>query len=789
MNEIFYLIIFGLLFGFFGFSYALGYSFVGITSDGVEIPIILQSENTDNEGKGEGDGTSVLDGMGIQKRIIINDVLGTMIFGSDDVGKATAILPYQDVSANVDFAAVIENSDVKNTFVISNFWKLYEFSGTFLVDVTPSVPNILGYSNSESKSGTNTISIQPEGIHVSGSGFRVIKVNPMDGINLIYRATMPAGASIDLVESPNDLSTLLYDGSRFVLYTGSDSSSLGGSKILYNYDVYRKYQSCGGSYGTPGVWSSNGLVYTKSSYCGWGALFIRETTTYAYSHSGTSVSPVDVFIKADPATAITPSTATYSVSNVGEYKKVNSISQSAPTSCGNRGCVGTASTTSFAVKDSSPYQTQLLTSADTEMLYTMPEGDLYLIVEPNGGTVTIKGEATTSVTSNVINISGLDAGVPYDMTQNGSVIASGVTSSAGTIVLNSIDGIDLESIALLNLYPDSLVYEGSSISSLIFDTINDKMIHTLKFPPSINTVFAWVQVPIVGTVEITDVKLDDTLQLDLNGNYTDGFIHIPVIPSYNKVSMQVNGLDFSFLYSGVLDTPDIIITDSVSSTRSISDSDNSISEKVGTYAFAIATGDGNLSAKIDMTVSGSSSLAHVYELEYDGLATFPCYSNTSHSSYVPCSNANPWVGYSATDDVVSKSQSNKVEIHVNGEYRDTVTLAVTTSPVFANIDGTSDVNTSFRSYFNSYGGNSGSVSFSWPSTFQLGAQYTFPSSVSSKTFSVSVEPGDFVEFFITSEISESNSPAYAPPAGFSVVNDYYVGRSTVTIEDASILMS
>jgi hypothetical protein len=790
MNKIFYLIIFGLLFGllfgFFGLNDVLGYSFVGITSDGVEIPIILQSENTDNDG--EGDGTSILDGMGIQKRIIKNDILGTMIFGSDDVGETTAILPYQDISASVDFAAVIETSDVKNTFAISNFWKLYEFSGTSLVDVTPTVPNILGYSDSNQMTGTNTISIQPEGIHVSGTGIRVIKINPMGGTDLIYRATMPAGASIDLVESPNDLSTLSYDGSKFVLYTGSDSSSLGGSKILYNFDVYRKYQSCGGSYGTPGVWSSNGLVYTKSAYCGWGELFIRETTTYAYSHGGTSVSPVDVYIKADPATAITPSTATYSTSDINGYKKVNSISKSAPTSCGNRGCVGTASTTSFAVKDSTPYQTQLYTTTDTEMLYTIPEGDLYLMVKPNGGTVTIKGEATTSITSNVVNISGLDTGVPYDITQNGSVIASGITSTAGTIVLNSIDAIDLESIALLNLYPNSLVYEGG-ISGLFFDTINDKIIHTSTFPSSINTVFAWVQVPIVGTVEITDVNLDDTLQLDLNGNYTDGFIHIPVIPSYNKVSMQVNGLDFSFLYSNVLDTPDIIITDSVSSTRSLSDSDNSISEKVGTYAFAIATGDGNLSAKIDMTTSGSSSLAHVYELEYDGLGQFSCYSLASHSSYVPCSNADPWVNYSTTTDVMSKSQSNQVEIHVNGKYRETVTLAVAASPIFRNIDNTSDTSTSSRSFFNSYGGYSGAVSFSWPSTFQIGGVYTFPSSVSSKTFSVSVEPGDFVEFFITSEISESNSPAYAPPTGFSIVNDYYVGRSTVTIDGASIQMS
>ena len=395
MNKIFYLIIIGFLFGLstiFENNDVFGYSFVGITNNGVEIPIILENSQSSesNNGTGSGDGQAMLDGMGIQKRIIKNDISGTMIFGIDDVGETSAILPYQVISSDVNFATLIENSDAKNTYAISDYWKLYALSGTSLVDVTPNVPNILGYSNSESKSGTNTISLQSDGIHVSGSGFRVIEVNPMGGTDLIYRTTMQSGAFVDLVESPNNLSALSYDGSRFVLYTESDSSSLGGSKILYNYDVYRKYKSCGGSYGTPGVWSSDGLVYTKSAYCGWGALFIRETTTYAYSHSGTSVSPSNVYITADPATAITPASATFSTSDVNGYKKVNSISKSAPTSCGNRGCVGTASTTNFAVKDSSPYQTQLLTTTDIEMLYTMPAGDLYLIVEPNGGTVTIK---------------------------------------------------------------------------------------------------------------------------------------------------------------------------------------------------------------------------------------------------------------------------------------------------------------------------------------------------------------------------------------------------------------
>ena len=757
----------------------------------------MQMISTNNE-TDSGDGQAVINGMGIQKRIIKNDILGTMIFGTDDIGETSAILPYQTISNDVNFAAVIENSDTKNTFAISDFWKLYEFSGTSLVDVTPSVPNILGYSTSRDMYGTTDISIDAEGIHVSGTGMRIIKMNSMDGVDIIYRVTVPSEASVELVESPNDFMSntiTTSNGINFELFSNPIGTSGVTGKVYISHTAPgSRILPCNAE------WKSDVMYY-------WTCSPGKKWNTYGRTFGGSSTSVSNVFVNDLAQTTVNlsycliaqsgksspPWVATYGAGCGSTTPTISSgtsngyvtISGASFTSGNPQAGIGSGTLTISSIK---PYTSLLLATANIAQNYQMPVGDLYLMVEPNGGTVTIKGEADTSITSNVVNISSIDTGVPYDISQNGSVIASGVTSSTGTIVLNSIDGIDLQSMALLNLYPDSLAYEGE-ISSLIFDTINDKMIHTSTFPPSIKTIFAWVQVPIVGNVEITDVTLDDTLQLDLNGNYTDGFIHIPVIPNYNKVSMQVNDLDFSFLYYNVLDTPDIIITDSVSSTRSLSDSDNITSEKVGTYAFAIATGDGNLSAKIDLTVSGSSSLAHVYELEYDGLGTFSCYSLASHSNYVPCSNANPWIGYSATTDVISKSQSNQVEIHVNGEYRDTVTLAVTTLPIFTNIDGTSDVNTSSRSFFDSYGGNSGAVSFSWPSTFQLGGGYTFPSSVSSKTFSVSVEPGDFVEFFIMSEISESGLSTYSPPAGFSVVNDYYVGRSTVTINDASILMS
>ena len=67
-----------------------------------------------------GDGQAVINGMGIQKRIIKNDILGTMIFGTDDIGETSAILPYQTISNDVNFAAVIENSDTWIGCIILN---------------------------------------------------------------------------------------------------------------------------------------------------------------------------------------------------------------------------------------------------------------------------------------------------------------------------------------------------------------------------------------------------------------------------------------------------------------------------------------------------------------------------------------------------------------------------------------------------------------------------------------------------------------------------------------------
>ena len=67
-----------------------------------------------------------------------------MIYGVDTIGTAKTITPYTPVVSNTNFAAVILDTDTKNTYVLSNFWGEYSYdvNADTLTDVTQVLPNI-----------------------------------------------------------------------------------------------------------------------------------------------------------------------------------------------------------------------------------------------------------------------------------------------------------------------------------------------------------------------------------------------------------------------------------------------------------------------------------------------------------------------------------------------------------------------------------------------------------------------------------------------------------------------
>ena len=65
---------------------------------------------------------------------------------------------------------------------------------------------------------------------------------------------------------------------------------------------------------------------------------------------------------------------------------------------------------------------------------------------------------------------------------------------------------------------------------------------------------AYVSIPVVGNVEVTDVYLDGKLSLPyLHGNYTTGNkIRVPVIPGYHDINMKLNGIPTTTVIANVL---------------------------------------------------------------------------------------------------------------------------------------------------------------------------------------------------------------------------------------------
>ena len=594
MKKIFYLIIFGLLFSVIGIDDALGYSFVGITSNGVEIPIILQSNSLDDNA-GEGDGSSMLDALGVSLAIQNIGTDANVYFGDGIKGKQTDIRPYVALDPDDDWVIVIDESDEVETLLVPEFGREYQYSFGSLIDVTSDIPNILGYSESESLQGTNSVYLDSDGIHVSGTGMRILKLNPMEGTNMIYRTNMTSGASAEIVESPNDLTSFSYDGSKFTLYSETVSSPsttdtfvAGTYRCGYHpsqhYYIYCDYYAVNysGVEGFPMVYVKGNVVdAVSSSYSGY-------TTVRSTSNSV----PV-------------PQDDNIQTSTVGDYTLIERFSKSYSV-----GGIPAYITASFTIKDTEPYTSELLSTANSETTYTMPSGDLYLIVKPNGGTVNIKGESFDPNSDVFFKVSGLPPDIAYDVSKSGVTGVLGKTGSDGIVSLlfNDVDfGVSTSPGAILKLYPDSIKHMGNFGTGMI-DMYNEESISL-----SVGDDLAYIPERFVRwvfptSVEITNLKVDDTHLNYLNNNYTKNTaLVIPVIPSADTIYATINGTDIEVLMRDV--KSDTLIKQVPQKSSSSSDHSSSgavsASSNISTSTALTASHTGIMSINLDFKVAGN----------------------------------------------------------------------------------------------------------------------------------------------------------------------------------------
>ena len=499
-------------------------------------------------------------------------------------------------------------------------------------------------------------------------------------------------------------------------------------------DVYVKdwYSAIHGNFSSTVTTPKSTGIGNFSSSDSWTDMIFQDVGTYPYPPPSKKLWPPDIGREAH-----------------GEYDKITSFSHEYilyfpeldPYGQGIFGHTGHKAVVAFdiIIKEAEPYNSLLKHTASQEMRYTMPEGDLYLIVQPNGGDVTIKGAINPS--NNFIEIAGLPQDTPYRIVNDDRTIAVGMTSSSGKIAVEGTipDHSSLEGVTQLHLYTDSLVYSGG-FGTVILDDLNHNTLRIGTEEDIIYTVHTYAPVQVVGNVTVSNLKLDETLPIPyLDGDYSTGdVINVPIIPGYDAVRLEINGNQTLWQYSHISGGTGIKIADSSRSTFTKLDLFSSIhsAEAVtGTVAYAIAAADGTLKAEITETISGDIEIKNTYKLE----------KNPPPPPSPP--ERDPLVGY--------------VDIFVNRKKIDTEKLGTNPNPAFTATSTNSSL------------------------TAVRGVTYTYPDYTLSGAVSVPVKAGDHVELYVYAKIY-GEIDRYTVPTGYTLQSSYGDSIATAKITSANI---
>ena len=643
--------------------------------------------------------------------------------------------------------------------------KSQKFQNPKLVNKGPSETNTIGYHQQNANSEGITASQDGTGIHVSGTGTKIFKINPFESDSIIFRVNMEKNtdASVKLVQSKNDLVQVPYNGEQFIFFDGDFSSPLTSKKSLFYIGSYCRTQ---GSL-ISDTWP-NQLLNFKRYGCGY--------TAYGYMFNAGTASMTfgDVYLK-NPEESIScsmtssvrygvysgsfgygyknykvsgePGIITTEVEN--DYHRLDRIYKSA-FRISPEGVTGTGYAPvrmNCDVREAAPYNSLEDTTTNINVsTKSIGEDDLYLIVESDGGKVDITGGSAEG--SNFIDIDRLPQNTPYQITvtENGEeyVIITGMTDHTGQVIINEFEGAPKIAGGKLHIYQNSLAYRGS-FSTVVLDELNGETIHIPTTDDKIYLVHAYAKIPISGgDITITETYLNEDVPIPyINKNYRLGQeINIPIIPGYDTINMVINGIPASLKYGDILGGTGIKIADPVTSTITKRDLNNYIptmSATAGTSTYAIATNDGSINAITTMTFSGSVSITNRYQI-------------TDPPPPPPPPRRDPLEGY--------------VKIFVNGEqYGDKIKLG--------------------KNPYTPGGANTSTIQ---GNNIVDKAVYSYPDYTLTGAHRVNVNAGDFVEFYIYGTV-EGDIRKYEPPTDRTIISESGSASATVNIRSAHITTS
>ncbi len=684
-------------------------------------------------GNGNGNGTAMINGMGLNSRIIQLDYFGKILHGQGIMGSQDSLKPYTTVSPTSNYAAELLSSDSKTIISIPEFNAEYQYHDGNLQLIGGTTPNILSYLQSRTVAGSGTSTQLSSGITFSGAGQIIVQLNDLGTQTLRLDGTIPSGAKLRFVEKlgTHDLMTVPYDNTYgFNIKTGS---------VYFSQASYGTYdKSCTPPY--PGTYVSP-ISYGAYYFSDSPNLDISSLSNFAASASGINFTPSG-----------TQNSNSY---NVGSVNYSYGYSYCPQTGYVISGPITPtpASGSPILYYDKSPV-IELLTFTTNFVGNTIPTTagkQYYLIAEPNGGTITVTG-ITYNPSAPYLKITNIPSNIPYEIVKDGYVSASGMAPERGplTLLLTDVDvkGTQVATpTGTLYLYPDSLAYRGS-LSTVVFDNINDKTIHIPTVDDKVYVVHAYVQIPVTGSITVTNTNLSagtlgtslGALSLSyLNGNYTNGdLIKVPVIPGYLNINVDINGVTTTTMIPNVLGGTGIKVANPATQTINDQDTDSAlafIESTTGTIAYAISTTTGNLNANFLAVISGSASLTNTVIL------------TTPPPPPPPVIRKDPLTGW--------------VDVYKNGVLVQSIQLFFNDQPIFTSSHLVSDL-----------------------SQIQT-ATYSYTQTTITGTSVTSVTPGDMIEYYLYAKVHADGIPL-APPSGYIVSTVTSQGMATATIHSGSV---
>ena len=696
-----------------------------LTYNGNRFPIDWDVQGGNGTSRNGTSGQSTIDGMGINARIIQVDFEESRVMhGSNLAGTYQSIKPYVTVSHDTDFAALVRESEGRIVLPIPEFSKSYVYHADSLDERIIERSTVLRPERTSALNQGITYGYDGSAVTLSGTGSIFVKPHALTDENLVMDATLE-NAQLRIVSSPLDLTSLIKDEEGYVIYQDTAPRRETVSDGIWSIVSYPDLLVPDGTelYGSYNM-SLECLGSARYSECHQYPKFpplqphpkcigshCRTEHRHLFSDSGESV-----ITTSDAGRQMSVSKMTTDGNKKFSYDRIR----------------GSYNHTLYAP---TPWHEEYHFAESFERQISLP-ADSYIMVSLNSGTAVIEGKsASHDVETHFLRVEGLVPHVPYQIAKNGSVIAGGMTDESGRIIID--DTLHVTD-GLLYLYPDSLVYRGSW-DGLAMDILNGGILRMPAIQDTIYVTHAYAAIPVTGDIMVTHVSLDGIMQIKyLEGSYSDGdTIHVPVVPGYHTIRLEINGVNASLAYGNILGGTGITIAEPESSTirKSASGPIHHAEAVAGTVAYAIAASDGTLKAAVSETISGTVHIQNTYQLE------------KNPPPPPPLRRADPLSGW--------------VDIHLNGKLVEQRQLGVNPYPDFDQ------------------------ESFRDGSKIVQSVTYSYPDYTLSAAISVPVKAGDLVEFFVYARIY-GEIGRYDPPQGYHVRSSAGQSAATATIGSAYI---